>query len=145
MPMASRSRTELADLVAYRHRHSGEVGIGAYARRQRRRNWLIAAFGLALLVGAGWLYTALRQTPSDPRDSLQQVIKCHCISCGFEGEVKVDLRESWLCPQCGQRGLRELWRCDDCGNEFTPTGEALLERCPNCGSQRVGAAPPTQP
>lgn len=131
------------DLEAYRRGldSTGEVRVGAYARRQRRRRALLALFGLVLIVGAVGLYSALRPEPEATGQTYP--VRVQCISCGYAGTLDVPFKETTFpltCPQCGERACKQIWKCRACDHEFIPGAGGEPIRCPACGSSEVGSA-----
>lgn len=130
------------DLEAYRRGldSTGEVRVGAYARRQRRRRALLASFGLVLIVGAVGLYSALR--PEREATGQTYPVKVRCISCGYSATLEVPFQQTFplSCPRCGEKACKELWKCRACGHEFLPDQRADEKHCPACGSSEVGTA-----
>lgn len=143
--MARRRRNQLSD---YRKvlNSAGDVAVGAYAEHQRRKRWLAATFGLALIVGAGWLYYVLR-----PRESVDLtgkhpvLVQCTNEDCQFVGVVYLETGSAEypaLCPQCKQRSCYKVWQCREpnCRERFLLRGPGSELRCPACGSSRIGTA-----
>ncbi len=120
----------------------GERSVGAYARRQRRRQVAVALAGVGLIVVAVIVYELFPQTVRNAPRTYPVMVRC--AACGFEGALYVPFDQAFPanCPKCGQPGCRPLWKCDDCGNRFIPDQTAPPVVCPRCKSQRVGAVPP---
>lgn len=123
---------------------TGDIAVGAYARHQRRKAIAVAAAGLALIGGAGWLLLAW-----GPGDEAQLsgrypvVIQCMNASCGQRWVIHVAPdKEAFpvTCPACGERSGYQTWECRDCEYQFVPRRTGREMRCPKCGSRRVGAA-----
>ncbi len=140
-------RPDIRDLSSYDSalRRSGDVSIGAYARQQRRKQILIASFGIATLIGAGWLYSVV--TPDDleqPPGRVTIAVECSKEECGYRGMTEIDIaNEAFpvVCPRCQDRSCHKLWTCRNCGTQFTVRPGLTDLRCPNpnCGSSAVGA------
>lgn len=130
------------DLEAYRRGldSTGEVRVGAYARRQRRRRALLALFGAALIVGAVGLYWALCPKAEETEETYP--VKVECISCDYSGTLEVPFGQTFplTCPVCGEKGCKELWKCRACAHQFLPEPSTGEKQCPACGSQSVGTA-----
>lgn len=141
--MIRRRRT--LDLTDYRSvlATTGDLEVGAYARRQQRRRILIALGGLGLIAAAYWLFAQLSVIdPGIGQDRYE--VKVRCVSCSYAGRVEVPLDQTFptICPECGQRALRRVWECRECRTEFLPKPGAPRVRCPSCGSEKVGSALP---
>jgi len=130
------------ELDAYRRGldGAGEVRIGAYARRVRRRRALLGLLGLVLMCGAVGLYWVLR--PEVEPAALTYPVKVRCTSCGRQGTLDVPSGQTFplICPQCGEKTYKPVWKCRACGDEFVPRTEGGSVRCPACGSLEVGSA-----
>ncbi len=139
----------------------GDIELGAYARRRWWRNVFAALFGVGLILGAAWLYRALRPLEEGVVQGREYPEKVRCSECKYEAIVQVQARSKFplACPKCKVRSCRKVWRCQECGTEFVAKpqdydrelsakpGEATI-RCPSCGSLAVGGAvdtPATQP
>jgi Zn finger protein HypA/HybF involved in hydrogenase expression len=139
--MARRRRP--IDLEAYRRGldATGEVRVGAYARRQRRRRALLASIGLVLIAGAVGLYSAL--APEAETAEQTYPVSVQCVSCRYTGTLEVPFKQTTFplkCPQCGERACKQVWKCRACDHEFLPgTGDEPI-RCPACRSSEVGSA-----
>lgn len=126
----------------------GEVTIGAWARRHRRRQWLIALSGVALIALAATLYVVLSfGGEMEPVEGY--AVELRCFQCAHEEGRRVAFGQEFplMCPRCNERSLQPLWECRECGERFLPTGSPESVSCPACGSKRVGsaAAPPALP
>jgi len=118
-----------------------EVQVGAYARRQRRRRFLLGFFGALLIAGAFALYYQLR--PGGAAQAGDGYLVCiRCSACGFTVKLRVPFTQTFPmeCPSCGQPACRVVWECRDCGMQFVPDENATEKRCPRCNSRRVGSA-----
>jgi len=122
---------------------SGDVGVGAWARRQRRRQIVRGVSGLVLLVGAFVLYVSLRPDTGSDNGS-QYSVRVKCTSCGHEATIVVPVAQSFPieCPACKEQTAARLWRCAHCGNTFVPkrSGRSSVIVCPKCRSSDVGSA-----
>lgn len=131
------------DLADYRTvlETSGEIEVGAYARRRRRRRMLVAAIGIGLTLLAAVL-TWVLWPPDDtaPPDSYAAVAQCR--TCGYRATLPVGRQQVFplVCPKCQERAMAEVWRCQACARQFTPLTPEEQTRCPSCGSRRVGTA-----
>ncbi len=127
----------------------GEVHIGAWARRHRRRQWLIALSGLALIGLAVTLYFVLSfGSPAEPVQGY--AVELRCFQCGHEEGRRVTFGQSFpmFCEHCSERSLQPLWQCRDCGERFLPPVSPENAACPACGGNRIGSAaaePPKPP
>jgi hypothetical protein len=118
---------------------SGDVLVGAYARRLARQRLAMVAFGVLLLTAALLLYWNLQ--PGGEGPGMRPVV-VRCVECQFEGQMMVPVaaRGSFECPSCQARGAREIWACRRCGERFLPPMTYELRKCPKCGSEEVGSA-----
>jgi len=124
---------------------TGDIQVGAYARRQRRRRILLSLLGLALIGGAVGLYAGLRHWVLQPAAETRgrpYAVKVRCISCGYSATLDVSSGQTFPleCPVCGERGCKQLWKCRACGHEFLPAESGNEKRCPRCGNSAVGSA-----
>ncbi|MBU0637672.1 MAG: hypothetical protein KKB50_02315 [Planctomycetes bacterium] len=140
-----RTRRKARSLTDYRTvmASTGDYGVGAYVRRQQRRNIIVMASGLALFLVAGVLYTLLR--PEDPpaqTGGYETYVRCVAKGCDYEGPMTVTAAQDFPvdCPKCGRRSCQQVWQCRACGAKFLPEGMPESVRCPKCGSLRVGSA-----
>ncbi|TWT41921.1 hypothetical protein RAS1_30450 [Phycisphaerae bacterium RAS1] len=133
----------IVNLSDYRSALAGndEILIGASVRRRRRRQVAISLSGVALIAAAVWLYWALAQ-PSAEAPPNSYPVKVMCIACKAVETRRVRPGDSFplICSFCQQRGAKALVVCRDCREEFVPTGEGEMIRCPRCGGTRVGSA-----
>jgi len=120
---------------------SGDVSVGAYARRQRRRQILIGSIGALLIAGAAVVYVLLRPYDNAAADD-RYPIRTQCQACGYRDTFHVPHNQSFpmKCPSCGEVAVQPIWRCRACGHEFVPAQRGAETRCPICGSERVGSA-----
>ena len=122
-----------------------DVSLGAYGRRQRRRQILVALGGLGLIGVAIALYALLSPDSGSSR-AAEYAVRVRCIveDCDYEAEVRVSTRQSFplTCPQCGQRSCRVLSKClnETCGEVFFADPSKTYPRCPKCKSAGVGSA-----
>jgi predicted RNA-binding Zn-ribbon protein involved in translation (DUF1610 family) len=143
----SRRRTSIS-IEAYQRglESTGEVRIGAYARRQRRRRVLVALLGVLLIAGAVGLYMGLHYWMPHPGTGAAAgtyPVKVRCVSCGYSATLDVPyegITFPLTCPRCGERACKQLWKCRACGEEFLPEEGSAEKRCPACGSLEVGSA-----
>ena len=122
-----------------------DVSLGAYGRRQRRRQMLVALGGLALIGGAFALYATLSPDFGSSRVTEYAVrVRCIVEICDYEAEVRISTRQSLplTCPKCGQRSCRALSKClnETCGELFFADSSKTNPRCPKCKGARVGSA-----
>jgi hypothetical protein len=124
---------------------NGEIGIGAFARRQMRRRWMFGAFGVCLMAMAGGLYWGLGGDRD--RSSHTPIVALRCGGCGHAESRALPLDQPFpmVCPGCVQPALRPLWICRDCKEQFLPALKIDPVRCPKCNSDQVGAVPSTPP
>lgn len=118
---------------------SGDIEIGARARRVRQRRVVVGLAGLTLLALAVGAYWAL-QGPSEA-DPSSYLVKVHCNACHLYEERLVTARTTFplRCGRCNESLAQQVWTCRVCGAEFEPqTGPQFLE-CPSCRSLRVGS------
>lgn len=145
--MTLRRRT--ASLTDYRSvpRGSGDVAVGAYARRQRRWRLALALVGLVLIAGAGWVFVLTR--PKDVFDSKRShPVAVECTKCHARSTAQVDTAASVFpleCPFCHERACHKLWECAACGRQFLHKGGGAVLSCPHCRSRRVGTAKAPKP
>lgn len=121
--------------------HSGDVSVGAFARRRRRTRILIATGGAALLLLAGVLYSFLRPPARTIPATFEVHVLCAAAECGHVAQLRVPVGRQFpiACPACGQHAARPLWRCHECSHEFLPRDESA-PACPRCRSTKVGSA-----
>jgi DNA-directed RNA polymerase subunit RPC12/RpoP len=141
------ARTHIGPLREYRSAldRKGEVAIGARARAERRKRYLIGLAGLALIGGAVGTHLLLRPRERDAvgRATAPVLVQCMDPNCGFQGVVQVPLQDAHFpikCPRCGQQSCQKVWECRDCGHRFVPLGRTGELQCRECGSKRVGTA-----
>lgn len=122
-----------------------EVGIGAFARRQRNRRLLLGAFGVAMVIVGVFLYRWIT-VPDVGNPRFGYAVEMRCRVCGNEtrNQVAHSQRFPEVCQKCGQMGMDPLWKCLGCGFEFVAQTTDNVT-CPQCGSNRVGAAARPQP
>jgi hypothetical protein len=122
---------------------SGDVAIGAYARRVRRKRAGIAALGVLLILGAGATYWALRE-PADRATLGTYRVLLRCATCGYQAGMEVATSQAFplACPACKERACRPVWQCRKCGREFVADQREVPTVCPNvdCRSAEVGGA-----
>lgn len=142
--MSDRRRT--LDITSRRFDLGGaeEVGVGGYARRIRRGRFVRGTIGI-LLAGAAWfLYHALN--PEAGRSPDVQPVLLRCAECAADSRrlLPVDQVYPVQCGKCGALACRPLWQCRaaGCGTLFLPAPNDAVKRCPKCGSDLVGNAPP---
>ena len=116
-----------------------EVSIGAYARRQRRRRWLIGIVGALLICGAAAVYWGLRQNAVDGATDYPVLVDC--TKCGERSESRASFRQSYpvTCPKCRNKTAWPLLKCLKCEFLFVPNASAGEARCPRCKSTLVGS------
>lgn len=119
----------------------GELGVGAFARRQARRRLAAGAGGLGLLALAVVVYLQLSPRGGPPPGAEYPAV-LRCVDCGYQmhGQLRPEQPLPLDCPQCAGRSMYELWRCRECGQEFVPAPRQRPVRCPQCGEQQVGSA-----
>ena len=120
---------------------TGELEIGAYARRVRRRRAFVGICGVVLLALAWMAYWALQ--PRDERTAAQRFsVKVLCTKCGAAVEREATVRDALplRCPRCDSRHAQVLWTCRACNSEFTARKIGQLLECPHCHSMRVGSS-----
>ena len=119
---------------------TGDLAIGASARRLRNRRIAVGGLGAVLILVALWLYLALSPRDANSLESSYPV-RVHCENCGAGGERRLDGSEPFplLCPECRQRTLRAMWKCRKCGREFDPPMAEVYLVCPSCQSMAVGS------
>lgn len=119
---------------------SGDLQIGEFARRVRRRRMLVGLAGVLLLVTASGAYWALRGQDEQPSPTAYRV-KVHCGACELNEERLVSSRTSFplRCTRCGEGLAQQVWTCRACGGEFEPRASAHFFECPACRSVRVGS------
>jgi predicted RNA-binding Zn-ribbon protein involved in translation (DUF1610 family) len=133
------------DLKPYQRalERTGDVTVGAYARRLLLKRIALGLVGVALIVGAVGLYHLLDHDRPAAATGAQQVLRCR--SCGAEQVVAPDPQRSFpaTCGQCAERAVWPLWECRSCGKRFVPVeSDAFAVRCPKCGGTEVGTAAP---
>lgn len=124
---------------------TGDLAVGAFARRARRKRIGIALLGVLLIGAAGVSYWALREPPEHV-GSFRAVVRCS--KCGVEAPVTVAAGQVFplTCDACHERTLRQVWQCQKCGHRFVPDGRGVPTNCPRsgCRSAAVGAAAPAE-
>ena len=126
---------------------TGDVEIGAWVPRRRRRRLAVAGSGLLLIGMAVLVYVTLRTDRGiGPKDGFPAEFKCITLTCGEEFSRRIGFgQETPLnCPKCGERSAKPVWKCV-AGHRFVPEGALHPESisCPECGSRRVGSAAAT--
>ncbi len=121
---------------------TGDVAVGAYARHQRRRRYLVAVAGLALIGGSAWLLAALL-----PRDTGElgatYSVAVECQQCKYRGVLRMAagaVAYPLPCPKCRERACYKLWECRSCGYQFVNKKGPQVVTCPRCGRRNVGTA-----
>ena len=122
-----------------------DVSLGAYGRRQRQRQILVALGGLGLIGGAFALYAMLSPDFRSSRTTDHAVrVRCIVEDCDYEADVRVAARQSFplTCPKCAQRSCRALSKClnETCGELFLADPSKTHPRCPKCNGAEVGSA-----
>ncbi|MCA9243805.1 MAG: hypothetical protein KDA32_07635 [Phycisphaerales bacterium] len=119
---------------------SGEVSIGAFARRQRIRRLALGAFGVALAVIGVFVYRWIT-IPDVTNPRFGYAVEMRCRVCGHEIRTQVAHSQRFpdVCENCGEMGMDPLWKCLGCGYEFVPKASENVT-CPICLSPKVGAA-----
>ena len=119
----------------------GDVEIGAWVRRRRRKRVLVSLAGLLLVALAVVVYVSLRIDRGVRRQD-GYAADFRCITCEEEFSSRLDFGQQTplVCPKCGERSAKQVWICRDCGDRFIPVGPLESVRCPQCGSYRVGSA-----
>ncbi len=119
----------------------GDLEIGAFARRARRRRLGIALGGVALIVAAGLVFYFLGE-PADSAAGDAYRVAIRCITCGYSSDdfaVRTTQSFPMACPGCKELSCKQVWQCRRCGNRFVPPA-AFPVVCPatGCGSSNVG-------
>ena len=119
----------------------GDVEIGAWVGRRRRKRLLVSLAGLLLVALAVVVYAALRIDRGVRRQD-GYAADFRCITCGeeFSGRLDFNQQTPLECPKCGERSAKQVWICRDDGHRFLPIGSRESVTCPQCGSYRVGSA-----
>jgi DNA-directed RNA polymerase subunit RPC12/RpoP len=120
---------------------TGELEIGAYARRVRRRRAIAGVFGVLLFATACVAYVAMQ--PRDERTAKRSfTVKVLCTHCGTTTERTTNAREPlpMTCERCNLRTAHVLWTCRVCNAEFVAGSIGRLLECPHCHSAQVGSA-----
>ena len=123
----------------------GDVEIGAWVRRRRRKRLLVAGSGLLLIGMAVVVYATLRADRGfGPKDGFPADFKCTTCEKEFSRRIGFDQTTPLSCPRCGERSAKQVWMCG-AGHRFIPEGALDLESisCPECGSRSVGSAAAT--
>ena len=134
-------RNSITDMRSYRAAldGTGDVSVGAYARRMLVRRVMLAGVGVLLTLAAVMLYFMLK--PDRGHLTAESTITVKCVACGHEQQLVVDPRRDYpvVCPACGERAAEPVWECLRCGERFVPQGGTDdIVRCPNCGGTQVG-------
>ncbi|MGE3180680.1 MAG: hypothetical protein AB7N71_03555 [Phycisphaerae bacterium] len=122
----------------------GDVAIGAYAVRLRRRRAIIASFGLVLLLLSTWFFFRLSGTaPLSGRDRVPTELRCQ--ACGHTRFDETGLRVEFplTCDACKEPALRPCWICRECGKRFVNPPRSDYFECPQCRSMKIGS--PVEP
>src|SRR5215510_14456582 len=100
---------------------TGDLVVGAYARRIRRKRIGIALVGVLLIASAGGTYYAL-QAPADRTHSGSYRVIVRCSKCNKDRQVDMQPGQTFplLCPTCKERACHQLWQCRKCGKRFVP-------------------------
>lgn len=119
----------------------GDVEIGAWVRRRRRKRLLVSLAGLLLVALAVVVYAALRIDGGVRRQD-GYAADFRCITCGeeFSGRLDFNQQTPLECPKCGERSAKQVWLCRSCGHRFLLSGPLESVTCPQCGSYGVGSA-----
>lgn len=119
----------------------GDVEIGAWVGRRRRKRLLVSLAGLLLVALAMVVYLTLRIDLGVPRQD-GYAAEFQCITCGEEFSRRLEFSQQTplVCPKCGERSAKQVWICRDDGHRFIPIGSLESVTCPQCGSYRVGSA-----
>jgi DNA-directed RNA polymerase subunit RPC12/RpoP len=143
------SPDRLVELKSYDDalRRTGDVLVGAAARRQRRRRVALGLVGVALIAAAGVLYAFLNQRETGPQPP---GVLVRCTLCAQESKLPADPQRVYptVCPNCGKITARTLWECRRCNFRFVLMDPVTTARCPQCGSDAVGGVyqpPPAAP
>jgi hypothetical protein len=146
------ARTHIGELSEYRAALSrkGEVAIGARARAERRKRYLLGLAGLALIGAAVLTHLLLRAPRHSGQRTTAVLVQCMDPKCKFQGMVEVPLGGAHFpvkCPRCKQQTCQKVWECreEDCRHQFVPRGTTDEVVCPECGSRRVGTATVARP
>ena len=136
-----RRRDSATEMRSYRAAldRTGDITVGAYARRMRTRRIMLAGVGVLLTLAAISLYFLLRSDRGTPSEAA--VITLRCAACGHEHDVPVDPARAYpvVCPACGERAAEPLWECQRCGQRFLPQVlDDGIVHCPRCGGTAVG-------
>lgn len=120
---------------------SGDITIGAYARRTRRRRMLIGLLGVVLILGAFGVYLLVVNMQSTPAPVVTLTLRCK--QCGTEMTLEDNPQRSYptACQACEAQAVWPIWQCRYCEHKFLPvgSGESGAEvRCPMCDSTDVG-------
>ncbi len=137
-------RSREVSLSDYRSvlRTKGDIAVGAFARRQRRRRIAVAFAGVVLISAAIALLCWLWPTTANPHSDTHPVV-VRCIKCKREEVLQLragDVGFPLMCPVCQERTCWQVWECRNCGQQFVPPATAAKIVCPRCRSESVGAA-----
>lgn len=119
---------------------TGDVQVGARARRILWRRFAVSLVGLAMIAVAVAVSSTLLGS-SKPADATH-AIDVRCETCGNEFTLTAspDLVFPVACPKCKERAAKELWACRQCGNRFIPPDIQNDPSCPKCKSRNIGSA-----
>ncbi len=147
--MARRRETlEYRDLRKYIER-TGDISIGAYARRQRWQRIGVSVIGALLIVFAGVFLWRMQVGGAADAGRLRQLLAC--TQCGRQETrpVDADVVLPLTCTACQRRTLFPLWRCALCNKtQIWPQreGDATLEgpscKTPQCTGRMIAAINP---
>lgn len=121
---------------------SGDISIGAYARRTQRRRILIGIVGVALILGAVAVYLMVANLQAGETEPV--TVELRCRQCGADTVMNDDPERSYpiACPKCGAQAVWPLWQCRYCEHKFLPPIGKEEVRCPMCDSRDVGYPEP---
>lgn len=119
----------------------GDVEVGAWVRRRRRKRLLMSLGGFLLVAVAIAVY-ALLDGGIGHGSARRYDVVVRCTVCKRDAELRVDFRQTFplVCPACGEQKARPLSQCRDCGIRFLPRNVSHDQACPDCGGRNVGSA-----